>query len=150
MIMVTMVGKQAEFGNAVIELIELEYDATEAYEAAISRIENTVYKGKLSEFLNDHRRHIEELSLLLKKHGYAVPQRGILEKSWLTKGKVVLANLIGDATILSAMLSNEKDTNTAYERMNERTDKWDDAKDILQRGLEDERRHKNWCEMIQE
>lgn len=28
------------------------------------------------------------------------------------------------------------------ERMNDRTDTWDDAKDIIRHGLEDERRHK--------
>ena len=36
-------------------------------------------------------------------------------KSYLTQGKVILANLIGDLTILRAMRSNEIDTNTAYE-----------------------------------
>lgn len=144
--MVTMVGKQAEFSDAIKELIELDYDAVEAYEAAISRLENTVYKGKLSEFLNDHKRHIKEFTTLLKKHNTDAPNSPSAGKQWLTKGKVVLANLIGDDAILSAMLSNEEDTNTAYERMNERTDKWDDSKDILRRGLEDERQHKKWFE----
>ncbi len=49
----------------------------------------------------------------------------------LHKGKVVLANLMGDEAILSAMLSNEEDTNTAYKKMNERTDIWDEAIDVL-------------------
>ncbi len=144
--MVTMVGKQAEFSAAVKELIELDYDAVEAYEAAILRLENTVHKGKLGEFMTDHQRHIQEFSALLKKHNCDIPIGPSAGKSWLTKGKVVLANLIGDRAILSAMLSNEEDTNTAYERMNERVDKWADAKDIIRQGLEDERRHKKWFE----
>lgn len=144
--MVTMVGKQAEFSDAVKELIELDYDAVEAYEAAILRLENTVHKGKLSEFMDDHKRHIQEFSSLLKKHHCDIPTGPSTAKSWLTKGKVVLANLIGDKAILSAMLSNEEDTNTAYERMIERTDKWEDANDIIRQGLEDERRHKKWFE----
>ena len=144
--MVTMVGKQAEFSAAVKELIQLDYDAVEAYEAAILRLENTAYRGKLMEFMTDHKCHIQEFSSLLKKHNCDIPTGPSGAKQWLTKGKVVLANLIGDSAILSAMLSNEGDTNTAYERMNERTDKWADAKDIIKQGLEDERRHKEWFE----
>jgi hypothetical protein len=49
---------------------------------------------------------------------------------------------MGDTAILAAMVSNEEDTNTAYERINSRTDKWSDAEEIIKRGLEDERRHK--------
>lgn len=144
--MVTMVGKQAEFGDALKELVELDYDAVEAYETAINRLENTEYKLKLQEFMNDHRRHIQELSDVLKKHNCDIPTGPSTGKQWLAKGKVVLANLVGDKTILSAMLSNEEDTNTAYERMNERTDKWDDAKNALSRGLKDEEVHKEWLE----
>lgn len=144
--MVTMVGKQAEFGSAVTELIELNYDTVEAYEAVITRLENTIYKRKLREFRNNHFQHIEELSNLLQKHGYAAPKGPSSERNWLTKGKVILANLMGDGAILSTMLSNEEDTNTAYEMMNERDDRWNDARDILRRGLEDERYHKKWFE----
>jgi hypothetical protein len=67
----------------------------------------------------------------MKKHNCEPPTGPSVGKQWLTKGKVVLANLIGDGTILSAMLSNEVDTNTAYERINDRTDKWGDAKRLL-------------------
>ena len=46
----------------------------EAYEAAIAGLENTIYKWKLGEFRDDHRRHIKELSKLLVNHGYVVPK----------------------------------------------------------------------------
>ena len=46
------------------------------------------------------------------------------------------------------MRSNEIDTNTAYERMNEYEDKWPDSAVSLMRGLEDERRHKAWLESV--
>ena len=60
-----------------------------------------------------------------------------------------MVNLIGDGAILSAMLNNTADTNTAYERMSERADKWDDARDILRRGPDDEKHHKKWFEFQQ-
>jgi len=144
--MVTLVGTQGNFEDALKELIELDYDAVEAYEAAINRVDNQEYKAKLREFMEDHRRHIAEISELLKKHNIDAPQGPSLTKQWLTKGKVVLANLVGDDTILTAMKSNEIDTNTAYERMADREDLWDEARPLILRGLEDERRHKAWLE----
>lgn len=141
--MVTFVGTQTSFPDSVRELIELDNAAVEAYEAAIERLENREHKQKLGEFRDDHRRHIRELSDLLKNHHESLPTTGSV-KEWLTKGKVVVATLVGDKAILMAMASNEVDTNTAYERMNERQDKWPSAQDILKRGLEDERRHAAW------
>lgn len=144
--MVTKVGTQSDIISALKDLIELDFDAIEAYEAAINRLDNKEYKAKLSEFKSDHERHVRELSAVLKKHGEEAPTGPSIGKQWLTKGKVILGNIIGDTGILSAMRSNEIDTNYAYERMNAREDCWEDVVDILKRGLEDERRHKNWIE----
>ncbi|WP_032113735.1 DUF2383 domain-containing protein [Candidatus Paracaedibacter symbiosus] len=144
--MVTLVGTQTSFADSVKELIKLDFAAVEAYEAAIDRLRAEDYKRQLKGFKSDHERHIKELSDLLSRYGEDVPQDLSSGKQWLTKGKIILANLIGDNTILKAMLSNEIDTNTAYERMNDRTDKWQEAQEILKRGLEDEKRHKKWLE----
>ena len=146
--MTTLVGTQGDFATAVKELIELDFDAVEAYETAINRLDNQTYIEKLTEFKDNHQRHIKELSELLRRHDEEAPTGPSLAKQWLTKGKVVLANLIGDDAILGAMNSNETDTNTAYERMHARDDQWDDAVDIIRRGLEDEKRHKQWLESI--
>ena len=56
--MVTMVGKQKSFIEAVKELVELDYDILGAYEAAIDNLENPEYKKKFEEFKLDHQRHI--------------------------------------------------------------------------------------------
>jgi rubrerythrin len=141
--MVTFVGTQVSFADSIRELIELDNAAVEAYEAAIDRLENITYKRKLEEFRDDHNRHIRELSDLLKKHSESLPSMGSV-KELLTKGKVIIANLVGDKAVLMAMASNEVDTNTAYERMNSREDKWVDAIDILKKGLADEKRHAAW------
>lgn len=143
--MTTRVGTQDEFVDALFELCELDYDAVEAYQAAINRLDDDSYKIQLSKFKTDHERHIREISAILSKHNAKVPD-GPSAKHFLTQGKMVLANLFGDEAILKAMLSNEQDTNLAYERLNSRKDEWDDAKEILQRGLEDEHHHKSWIE----
>ena len=145
--MVTAVGIQSEVLKAFKELCELDYDAVEAYNKAIEKIENTDYKAKLTEFKHDHQRHIQEITKALIQQGEEAP-KGPSAKQWLTKGKVVLADLIGDKTILAAMLTNEMDTNTAYERMTKRDDLWAGAAAIVQAGFADEKRHKAWIESV--
>lgn len=148
--MVTLVGTQTDFADVLKDLVELDYDAVEAYQAAINRINNHTYKLKLAEFKADHERHIKELTDVLINHGERLPKGPSIGKQWLTKGKVVIATLMGDDAILLAMKSNEGDTNTAYERVNSREDKWPDSRDIIKRGLDDERRHKAWLESYSE
>lgn len=146
--MVTKVGMQLSFASALKDLLELDYDAIEAYDAAINRLENADYKAKLTDFKGDHQRHTNELTAILIKHSENAPTGPSIGKQWLTKGKVVLANLIGDKAILAAMRSNEIDTNTAYERINDYSDKWPDSIDILKAGLADERKHKAWLDKM--
>ena len=143
--MVTLVGTQADALDAFKELLELEDAAIEAYEAAINRLDNASYKTKMKEFRSDHERHREEITALLKENEVDLPTMPS-PKEWLAQGKVVLANLMGDDAILRAMKSNEIDTNTAYERMNERDDLTPDMQKIAERGLADERRHKRWID----
>lgn len=142
----TYAGKQDDFASALRSLLELEYETIEAYKAAINRLQKVEYKNKLGEFQNDHERHVREISNLFLKRMEKFPQSGSTTKSWITQGKVVLAKLLGDENILKAMRDNEIDSNSAYQRMNSRTDKWNDSSDIIYKALEDERRHKQWFE----
>jgi len=146
--MVTFVGNQGTFGEALKELVELEYAAVEAYVAAIDRLDNIDYKQKLKAFQSEHERHIKEVSDVLDRKNEAPPQGPNLGKELITKGKVILTNMVGDRTILRAMRSNEEDTNTAYECMNAREDIWPEARDVLKKGLRDEVKHKAWLTQI--
>jgi len=145
--MSTLVGKQSDFAEALKELLELDYDAIGAYEAAIQRLENIIFKEKLIEFKMDHEHHTQKLTAILVAHNVSnIPQGPDAPKSWLAKGKVVLAGLKDDETILEAMLTNEQDTNTAYERLVNHPAKWPETDTMLRQGLADERRHKAWIE----
>jgi hypothetical protein len=53
----------------------------------------------------------------------------------LTQGKVLIAGLMGDKTILQAMKSNEEDTNTAYARAVEHEDTPAQVKATLEQNL---------------
>lgn len=144
--MVTLVGTQENFTDALKELIELEYAETDAYEEAVERLEAPTYKEKLIEFRADHERHIKEISALLKKNNHEIPQKGTVGKRLITTGKVILANIVGDNTILQAIKSNETDANMAYERINNHKGKWPEARELIKRGLQDGRRHRAWLE----
>ena len=148
--MVTRVGYQTSFIEAIKELIELDYDAVEAYEAAINRLEHSDYKNKLKTFKEDHQRHIQELSEFLARCGEEAPEASDNTKGLLAQGKVVLSSILGDSNILKAMLSNERDTNEAYERINSRVTKALDPTlvRVLAKGLEDEKKHKEWLKSV--
>lgn len=124
------------------DLIELDYDAIEAYQAAINRLESTQYKTSLREFMGDHKRHIKELSSLVSGEG-GTPAKEADAKKFLTKGKVILANLAGDDAILKAMKANEEVTNITYEKAVEKGYP-DNIQTVLKKALADERRHKEW------
>jgi hypothetical protein len=58
----------------------------------------------------------------------------------------VLRELTGDSGILKAMKSNEDETNEAYEQALARGDMTANRRDVLERNLADERRHRAWIE----
>lgn len=143
--MATLVGTQKTVVDMMEALLELEYDAIEAYEAAVERISDAADKGALGGFLTDHRRHVSDLTPIIARLG-GDAARGPDMKRWLTKGKVVIMGLAGDNAILFAMKTNEEDTNTSYERAVSRDDVPEDVRAVLERNLADERRHRAWIE----
>jgi len=145
--MSTLVGTQQDFHKALYELCELDFDTVRAYKAALERLGNEEYKAQLRAFMKDYLQHIEDVTNLLERHNVKAPI-GPSSKQILTEGKVIFANIFGDAAILKAIFDVEVDTNTAYERLLNRQDKWIDADDILNRGLNDAQFHKSWIEQI--
>jgi hypothetical protein len=97
----------------------------------------------MASYLEDHRRHVRDLSALLRAAGREAPP-GPGAGRVLTKGKVVLGGLLGDRSVLAAMKSNEEDTNAAYQRALSRADVPAEVKVALERNLADERRHRDW------
>lgn len=143
--MVTRVGNETNFLDGIKHLVQLDYDAIEAYDAAIERLRDENYREKIKSFRGDHERHVKTFTEYLKDMDYEYPQGPSL-KSILTQGKVMIANLSGDKAILLAMRSNEFDTNIAYERLCQHHGATEDIHKKLQDGYEDEQRHLDWIE----
>jgi uncharacterized protein (TIGR02284 family) len=141
--MATTVGTESTVEDLLTDLIQLDYDAADAYQAAIDRLDDPAFRSTLAAFKRDHLRHIEELGVVLSRMGRTPPKQGDMQ-SLLARGKVVIGGLAGDKAILQAMRTNEADTNTAYERAVQFRDLAPDCRDALERGLEDERRHCEW------
>ena len=143
--MATMVGTQKDLTSLLKQLIELEYDALEAYQAAIDRLDDANFKSSFEGFRTDHQRHVTELDGAMRQLGGEPPQSGDIKRV-LAKGKVVIGALVGDRAVLMAMKTNEDDTNTAYERACKRDDIPGHLRTMFERNLADERRHRAWIE----
>ena len=144
--MATLVGTQRNIAALLTGLVELDFDAIEAYRVALPRLDRVEFREQFAEFMADHARHVRELSALMQQAGWQAPQSADL-KQFVTKGKVLLGNLVGgDRAILAAMSTNEDDTNRAYERGVDRLDLPADLRGVLEHGLADERRHQAWIE----
>ena len=141
--MTTTVGTENTLESLLEDLVQLDYDAADAYQAAIDRLKDARFRSTLAEFKRDHLRHITEVGDILSSMGRTPPKEGDM-KALLAKGKVVIAGLMGDEAILQAMRTNEADTNTAYERAVQFKGLQVNTREVLQRGLEDERRHCEW------
>jgi uncharacterized protein (TIGR02284 family) len=143
--MATTVGTESEVIHLLKNLIRLDYDAIDAYQAAVDRLDDSMNREQFSTFMADHKRHTENVGMLLKDLGEVPPEKGDL-KSYLTQGKVIIGGLMGDNAIIKAMKTNEEDTNKAYSMALERTDLSPEMRSTLEQNLADERAHKAWIE----
>jgi len=143
--MATLIGTERPVIDTLNHLLELEFGAAAAYEAAIQRLDDPVARDQLGQFMNDHLRHIQELGHLLRDRGRRPPDEADF-KAVLTQGKVIIGGLVGDIGILSAMRSNEDGTHQAYEQALERDDLAPRLQNTLTGNLADERRHRAWLE----
>lgn len=126
------------------DLVALEFNAIETYEAAIERLENLDLRAKMTEFLGEHERHLMSLCDAIIQEGGSPPEGGDY-KQFLTKGPVVIAGIGNDKTILKAMLFNESLTNKLYESANDEIFPGY-IQLMLKQALGDVRHHRVWIE----
>lgn len=124
-------------------LIALDFDAADAYAAAAKRIADGPSRKKFAAFRRDHLRHTRTLGAAVRHLG-GKPVKGPDYKRLMTRGLVVLADLIGDRAVLRAMKANEELTNRAYEAALGLKDLTVRLGTQLERNLRDERRHRAW------
>jgi rubrerythrin len=143
--MVTMVGNEDGIKDLVTNLIYLEHDAIAAYDSCVERLDDRALSAKVAEFKQDHLRHLDVLRRIAAETGAEAPEEGDM-KQILTTGKIVLADIMGDAAILKAMTTNEDDTVTAYERAARHPDAIPESKAFFMEAHQDEVRHRDWMD----
>ena len=140
-----MIASEEQIVKNLSSLIALDFDAIEAYQAAIDRLHSPLDQDQLRSFLADHRRHVFELSPLVAEfHGRPVTEADF--RRIITKGKVVLGGVIGDRGVLEAMMSNEEGTTKAYHKASMEPGMPLRVRAVIERNLSDERRHLAWIQ----
>jgi rubrerythrin len=129
-----------EILSQVEKLIQLDVDATHAYDQAIKNVDDQVIKDKLIQFQGDHRRHIDLLSAKVLELGGTPPELTSDFKGFFISGFTALRSLTGTKGALEAMETNEKLTTSKYQDAAQLV--WPtDISSIIQSNLADEQRH---------
>jgi rubrerythrin len=122
------------------KLIQLDVDATHAYDQAIKNVDEQVIKDKLLLFQGDHRRHIDLLSAKVLELGGTPPELASDFKGFFISGFTALRSLTGTKGALEAMETNEKLTTSKYQDAVQLV--WPtDITSVVQSNLADEQRH---------
>jgi uncharacterized protein (TIGR02284 family) len=126
------------------DLIQLDYDAVGAYEAAVDRIDVESIRSRLREFQNDHRRHITDLSAQVSRLG-GTPKQKPNVKGFVLKGFTAVTSMMGNEAALRAMQGNEKLTNSSY--ASALRENWPaDIRNVIEQNYRDEQRHLAYIE----
>lgn len=134
-----------KFVERLNNLMMLDHDAVDAYQQAIDRMKSEFCKQKLREFQADHRRHIADLKDCVVRYGGQPKDRRDI-KGFFIKGMTAIQSMMGDEMALVAMRTNEKLTNSEYQKaVDDRTIPEDVAK-VLVKNRGDEARHLAWVE----
>ena len=122
------------------KLIQLDVDATHAYDQAIKNVDEQVIKEKLIQFQADHRKHIDLLSAKVLELGGTPPELTSDFKGFIISGFTALRSLTGTKGALEAMETNERLTTSRYDEAAKK-DFPVDISAIVRANLADEQRH---------
>jgi len=67
--MATLLGMQTDLNELLKKLIQLDFDAIEAYDSAIQLFHSEEYRERFASFRDDHVRHTLELGKVLRDSG---------------------------------------------------------------------------------
>jgi uncharacterized protein (TIGR02284 family) len=129
----------AKWVEKLNDLIAVDIDAVNAYQACIDRLRHADIKQRLGAFQQDHERHIRELSAYVTRFG-GKPRSKADIKGFFLKGFTAVTSMVGDEAALKAMQGNEQITNRSYQAS--LAEAWpDDLRQLIARNYGDEQRH---------
>jgi rubrerythrin len=123
------------------ELIHVEQGAQSMLDAAVTRLaQDEIARRELRGFRDDHARHLQELVELARKLGREPGRARPRQRRF----RMLLASTFGDSRILRVTEKSEAFANRVYERALAEPGVSDELREALERGFEDERRHRAW------
>ncbi len=100
--------------DSLKSLVQLDYDASKAYEEAIEKIDARDIREQLTDYKEDHDRHVSVLLDVIRTLGSEPPKLSQDLKGYLMEGYTSLRSSTGTKGALEAMHTNEKTTNKSY------------------------------------
>jgi uncharacterized protein (TIGR02284 family) len=133
--------------NTLNDLIQLDVDAVEAYQQVIKHMEYPDIAKKLSDFQDDHRNHIKDLSALVQQlDGKPIKQTPDF-KGYLMEGFTALMSVAGSLAAMEAMQANEVTTNKKYAHAAS-LDLPEDIMKVIQTNYSQEQRHLRYIQEV--
>lgn len=103
-----------EMAEKLSSLVQLDIDAAHAYGQAIESVDTPEVRDHFMRYLDDHNRHIHELSVIIRELGVTPPEYLRDFKGFLIEGFTALRSGTGTDGALKAMKTNEELTNKTY------------------------------------
>lgn len=124
-------------------LRQLDQEAEAAYEAAAGRVRRPSLRRGLRALAADCRRHVDELAPYLPAAGVS---RGPADddRRLLRAGRLMLAQVLGDAAVLDALGDLVREGTAAYDDALANDRLATSARAVVQRNACDEHRHESW------
>ncbi len=121
-------------------LMKLDYDAAQAYESSIERIDDPLIRERIQAYHDDHLRHVDNISEIIISLGGTPPERSTGIRGLFLSGAAALQGITGTGGALKALQTGEKITNKSYNDAVHQ-DFPLDIKTVLEKNFRDEQRH---------
>ncbi len=145
--------KNKDIVKKLTDLTQLDIDAVHAYKQALDNITDDEIYRNISSFREDHIRHVEQLSILIRTYGEEPPEFTKDFKGYFIEGFTSLRSLTGTKGALKAMETNEILTNNTYKKALEEDGEEDlptEVVELLRRNYDDEKRHLDYIKTVLE
>lgn len=132
--MVALVGGERDLPEMLDNLVQLDLDVRESYDAALPGVMTDPLRTMLKAFKEDYQKQASALARLLERRGRALTI-GLVTREVVGISAVTAAEVVGDQAILETLARCEQDAIAAYERAVGFADQDHQVHELLQIGL---------------
>lgn len=140
--MVALVGGERDLPEVLDNLVQLDLDIRESYDAALPGVTTDALRTMLKAFKEDHQKQARALAELLERRGRTLTI-GLVTREIVGISAVTAAEVVGDEAILETLIRCEQDAIAAYERATGFAAQDPQVRELLQIGLDCFLRHQD-------